>query len=189
MDAGIEAKLGEPAQPIGAGEDPEEVAVELGVDLAVGFAEDEGEDHLAGRVGGIGVPGPFEVAEGAAVGTVVAAVIGGGLKGLADEIGHDDDSASGSAMAVGVGESGAQGGLIGRVHDGVVDEDAVEGAAEVEGAHIAGDVLAFGIDGAADVEHGRGEIGEGEGEVGFEVSGEAAAAGAEFEQGEGGAGL
>ena len=73
--------------------------------------------------------------------------------------------------------------VLGReVHDGVVHEDGVERAPEPERPHVAEDVLAAGVERAAQREHLRREVGERAREALPQVRGVVAAARAELEQ-------
>jgi len=71
--------------------------------------------------------------------------------------------------------------LCGHVHHRLVDEDRVEGTAEADSAHVTGDVLALGVERAADVVHPVCGLDEGHGEGVLHVRGVVAVAAAELE--------
>lgn len=70
---------------------------------------------------------------------------------------------------------------MGHVADGVVDKDGIEGLVEADVAHVTDDVFTFGVEFAADVDHGRRDIAKGHLEVLLHVEGVVAASAAEFE--------
>jgi len=102
----VEAGFCEQAQPGDAGEETLDVAVVLDANRAVGLAEEVGEVDGVGGVVGVGVPGPLEVAEAAAVRPVVAAVVGGGTEVLGEVVGGEE----GYAPEARVDEGGRYGG-------------------------------------------------------------------------------
>jgi hypothetical protein len=69
-----------------------------------------------------------------------------------------------------------------RVHDRIVHEDEVERAAKVERRHVALNMLALGVHGAAVGQHRLRSVRERELEMRLQVIGEAAAARPEFEE-------
>ena len=112
---------------------------------AVGVVEEVGEVHDVSGIAGVRVVDPFQVAD-AALGVALAAVDGFFHEGLGGFVWDEKGEAAGAAVGVGGGEGGAEIGLCGHVSDGVVDEDGVESAAEAEAAHVAWEVLAFGVE-------------------------------------------
>src|SRR5215469_15169433 len=122
------------------------VGVVGGGDCPVAGAQEEAVLALDPGVGGIGIPGPLQVAHAASVGMVVAAVVGSGFEGFAGVVGDDDCGACGLAVGEGRGERSEQVARCGHVADGVVDEHGVEGPAQPKGAHVALDVAALGVE-------------------------------------------
>jgi|SRR5581483_220929 len=96
-DFGLEIEFVEEAEPVGAGEETAGVSFVFDADGLVVFAEGIDVFDGVGRVGGVGVIGPFEITEGAVV-AVAAAVIGGGLEGFAGVVGDEEKESAGFAM-------------------------------------------------------------------------------------------
>ena len=96
-------------------------------------------------------------------------------------VGREEGGAAGPAVDPGRLDGGAQ--VFERRHvvDGVVDEDAVERPVEADGAHVALDVPALGVELLAHRQHPGRQVDEGHLEVRLEVGGVVAAAAAEFE--------
>ena len=99
---GSKPRFAEPAQPVGAREQTLEMAVVLDADAAVVGAHQVGVVDGVGGVVGIGIPGPFEVAQTAAPGrAVVAAVIVRRTERLAHVVGTEQRGAAGIAVQEG----------------------------------------------------------------------------------------
>src|SRR6185503_11200402 len=139
-----EAGFRQDPQPVAAGEQALDVAVPLYPRRAVAIAQQIRVVDRVGGVGGIRIPGPFQVAQPAAA-EIVPAVIGRGAEVLAHVIGREQRRAAGTAVRPRSLDHLPH--LLERRHvdDCVVDEDAVEQAPEAHVPHIPFDVLAFGI--------------------------------------------
>ncbi len=128
---------------------------------------------------------PGDVADAASVGAVLAAGLDVRPERLGDVVGQDHRE----AVRRDVGACRAQGGdqivLAGHVHDCIMDHDDVEGRAEPHRAHVGLDVGGARIEGAADREHGRRDVDQGQGQIAPEMRGRVAAARAELEQARG----
>ncbi len=131
------------------------MAVIFACHSAAGVAEEVGHVADEGGVVGVGVVGPFEEAETAAIRVVVTTGVGTGSPGLFDGVGSEDCDAAGAAVGVGGGDGLPEVGVGQHVFDCVVDKDGVELAVEAEGPHVALDVFERRVDGAADGQHVR----------------------------------
>jgi len=113
---------------------------------------------------------------------VVAAVSRQGHEGFANNIGHDQRGATGLAVDECGRDGPAKFVLGGHVHDGVVNENRIEKPPEPQVSHVAGKMLALGIERAAEVEHSFRQIYQCRLKMRFEVRRVVAASGAKLEQ-------
>ena len=147
-----------------------------------GLVEDDGVVDLEGRFSGVRIRRPLEVAERAAVGAVMTAVVGPGDEGLARAVGYEERDTARPRVREGGAHARAQVVLGREVHHGVVHEDDVERAAEPERPHVTEHVLAVGVERPAQREHLRREVGERAREALPQVRGVVAATRAELEE-------
>src|SRR5688572_24112892 len=146
-----EACLFEQAEPDLTREKTADVEVVLHGET-VSFLHHVDEVRRDGAVGRIRIERPFEIADGATL-AIVAAVLGRWLKGLPYEIGREQSDATRLEMHGGGLDGTAKVVFARQVHDRVVDEDGIEDAPEPHAAHVADEMLALGIDRAADLDH------------------------------------
>ncbi len=122
----LEPRLLEQVEPGVLGEDPEDVVVVDDPRVASGLAHHDDVLDVVGRVAGVGVGRPLEVAERTPVVAVVAAVLGARLERLARAVGDEQGDASGACVRVRRAQAGPEIVLGREVRDGIVDEHDVE---------------------------------------------------------------
>jgi hypothetical protein len=108
-------------------------------------------------------------------------VFGVGLERVAQVVRREDGNAAGTGVNVRRLHRLPQLVLTGEIHDGVMDEDRVEGAAQPERTHVAQDMPALRVEDAADVEHRRRDVRERRLDVSLVVGGHVAGAGAQLQ--------
>ena len=179
------ARAPERVLPLRAREHAEPMAVVHAFDRAVGAAQHHREVLVEHRGARHRRMGPDQVAQGAAVLSVLAAAFHAGRVGLADAVRqHDDGTARLQVLMRGRDRRGEV--VLGeQVHDRIVDHDRVERPPEPHGAHVALDMLGLGIEGAADLEHVRREVDQRHPGVLLQVRGIVAAARPQFQDGGG----
>jgi hypothetical protein len=112
---------------------------------------------------------PLDVTQRAPVVAVVPSVTGPGLEGLARTVRHEHGDATRPRVREGRLHARPEIVLCRQVHHRVVHEHDVERPAEPERPHVAEDVLAVGVQLAAQRQHLRGEVSEGAGEALLQV--------------------
>jgi hypothetical protein len=178
----LEAHLVEQSQPGGAREQPLDVPVVHRAQWLALHVQQVCEVDEIGRVVGVGIPGPHQVAQ-AAFRLVVAAILDLVDEGLAHVVRRKDRDAARPAVHPGGPHRTLQVSLRGHVAHRVVDEDRIEDAVQPQLAHVALDVLALRIQARAHGEHGRGDVAERDlGHPDLVVRGHVAAATAKLEQ-------
>ena len=115
------------------------------------------------------------------VGGVVSAVIGLRSERLPNVVRQNRDRPPRAAVDRRRAERCPEGCLVGGIHDGVVDEDHIEFAAEAQRSHVPDQVLALRVELPADSQHRGRPVGQRESEVALEMKGETAAAGAKLQ--------
>jgi hypothetical protein len=113
------------------------------------LAQHDREVDVEGRVFGVAVVCPLEVAQRSSVRPVVPAVINARRERLANDVWHEQRHASGTHVSGGRLDRCSEIVLGRHVHDRVVDEHRVERTAESERSHVALHVLALGVDRSA----------------------------------------
>ena len=110
------------------------------------------------------IPRPLDVAQ-RSLAVVAFEQLGALDERVRDVVGREDRRAARPRVDERRLDRRAQVGLRRHVGDAVVGEDGVEDAAEPQRPHVAGDVLALGIAGAAERQHRLGDVGERAGET------------------------
>ena len=149
------------------------------------LAQQVGEVDQEPRVVRIRIPRPFEIAHGAAIvaGAVVTALVRRRLERLLDRVRDEQRGTAGLAMDERRAHGGQEVLLRRDVRDGVVDEHRVEPSPQPKRSHVAFDVLALGVERAADREHLRRSVGERQLEAALHVRRVVAAAASQFQHG------
>ena len=183
MNARVEAAVVQPGQPVGAREAAFLMLIVFDRDVPIRVAQQEGVVHREDRRVRRQVVGPHQVTEPAAVGAVLAAALGRRLEGLSHAIGHDDDKPPGPAVAGRRAQRRADRCRAGGVHDGVVNQHAVEQFAEKSGEVMSPITCSHsGLTAATDGKHARRPVGQRQVEVVLEMPRQAAAAGAKLQE-------
>ena len=135
----------------------------------IGFADDESVVHIVSQAVRADLVGPLEVTYAPTVGDVAAAMFGARRKRFGHRVGYQDRCTTGSCVHRRGFDRGPKVALGGHVVDRVMDQDDVEQAPEPQGPHVAGDVLALGIECRAQLQHLRRKITQGAREAPFQM--------------------